>query len=653
MPGHGGQVSDVLMPTGPAPGARVGAFQLVAPVGTRRPSRTWRAVERATGTPCIVKLGKETAQEAALLRRFDDSAVPRLVADESAADPPHIAIELVEGTALEDVLGRRLLPAQLAPLLADLAATLGRLHAAGFVHGDVQPANVIVRPDARPVLIDFGSARAAHDDGADASTVELTPGYAAPECGGGGRIGPAADLYGLGAIGYRALTGRAPRPGAPPLIEVVDAAPLALRAALDWAMEEAPDARPESAAELEAALLGAVSPGPQTIRVRRRAERRADVSAATGETPARPHARRRRRIAAVLVAAALLAPAVWFGTDAWLEHTRVEWLVDQKGAGHTDSIGDALRRARSGAIIRVSPGSYPERLEARKDVTLLAAGGDDARPIIVAGTGSCLVVRGAAAYVGGFVLRSDADEGCVDVASGELTLESSEITARRGAAVSVRDGAKLEMTGSVVTTSGASAIVVSAGASAVIAGTNVREARGSGIVARGGAKIRLRDVAIDGAAQSGLLVDEGAAATLERVKIAGAGYSGIELRGGARLAVADGSVERAGGAGFFIAEGAHATLQGMRVAGSRLSGVFAAPGTDVQIVGAEIDDNGEHGLVVMNLASVTLRDTKLARNAGHGIALQPQARFEATGQVLERNKEPQLLDERRSEPAPR
>jgi hypothetical protein len=431
MPGHGGQVSDVLTPAAPAPGVRIGAFELISPLGTRRPALTWRAVERATGVSCVVKLAaagakERLAREAVALRRVDDAGVPALLADESAGDPPHIGMELVDGAELEQVLAEGLRAAEVASLLAALTATLGKLHVSGFIHGDVQPANVIVRPDGRPVLIDFGSARIVPDEaGAHASIVEVTPGYAAPECRRAGeRVGPAADLYAIGAIGYRALTGRVRSAGAAPLTESAGAGPFALRAVLDWALEASPDARPESAAELEAALLGSAAAGPQTIRVRRLLEHPSDASTVSPEASPRPRAGRRRRFAVTALAAAALAPAIWFGADAWIERTRLDWSVDPAGGGHARTIADALSRARSGALIRIAPGTYREKLEIKRDVALLGTGDAGAMPVIEGGYGTCLTVRAAAVQIVGLALRNYSKAPCVELAGGELAIEA-------------------------------------------------------------------------------------------------------------------------------------------------------------------------------------------------------------------------------------
>jgi predicted ATPase len=92
---------------------------------------------------------------------------------------------------------------------AELASAIGALHDAGLRHGDVKPANVLVRYDGRVVLVDFGLARDLHERGGQDSSGG-TPAYMPPEQIVGGPIGPNADWYALGATLYHVLTGWTP-----------------------------------------------------------------------------------------------------------------------------------------------------------------------------------------------------------------------------------------------------------------------------------------------------------------------------------------------------------------------------------------------------------------------------------------------------------
>jgi serine/threonine-protein kinase len=128
---------------------------------------------------------------------------------------PFITMEFVEGGSLTEKLGRIPLPAgQAAALLATLADAVQAAHDRGIVHRDLKPANVLLTPDGTPKITDFGLARRLDDRaGLTHSGSPLgTPSYMAPEQARAhsDQIGPAADVYALGAILYEALTGRPP-----------------------------------------------------------------------------------------------------------------------------------------------------------------------------------------------------------------------------------------------------------------------------------------------------------------------------------------------------------------------------------------------------------------------------------------------------------
>jgi len=152
-----------------------------------------------------------------------------------------VAMRLVAGGDLRQALDREgpLPPARALALLGQVAEALDAAHAAGIVHRDVKPHNVLVEGD-RAFLTDFGLAKALDESGAQGSGASVvgTAEYMSPEQWGGGPVGPATDVYSLGCVLYEALTGIAP-----------------------FARKEA-DSEPEMPAGLDAAIARAVAKDP-------------------------------------------------------------------------------------------------------------------------------------------------------------------------------------------------------------------------------------------------------------------------------------------------------------------------------------------------------------------------------------------------------
>jgi serine/threonine protein kinase len=140
---------------------------------------------------------------------------------------PFFALEFVDGGSLAGQLdGTPLAAAQAARLVQTLAGAMHAVHQAGVLHRDLKPANVLLTKDGTPKVTDFGLAKQL--DGGDSGQTRSgqilgTPSYMAPEQGEG-RIkdmGPATDVYALGAILYECLTGRPPFKAATPMETVL------------------------------------------------------------------------------------------------------------------------------------------------------------------------------------------------------------------------------------------------------------------------------------------------------------------------------------------------------------------------------------------------------------------------------------------------
>lgn len=245
---------------------------------------------------------------------------------------PFIAMEYVEGETLAELVGRRgrLPAAEVARLGVQMCAGLAAAHAAGLVHRDVKPQNLILSTDGVLKLGDFGIALG--HDGTKltlAGTVLGTAGYLAPEQARGEPVTAAADIYAVGAVLYELLTGEPARTagslaelGAEGGLQPADvarrlrAAPPELVTAVSACLSPRPEDRPPSAAAL-ARMLAPVASEAETLSLPADpAQRATEILAVPVARPSLRWTGRRLGVGAALVAAALagLAAAIALST---------------------------------------------------------------------------------------------------------------------------------------------------------------------------------------------------------------------------------------------------------------------------------------------------------------------------------------------------
>ncbi len=218
------------MPTPPSSQETVatwGRLQLLEEIGRGSFGRVFRAWDPALNRQVAVKLmnarmaelpdaGQRVLEEARLLARVEHPNVVRIYGIEEHDDQLGIWMEFVEGTDLGSVaLERgRLEPVEAACLMAELCDAVGAVHAAGVVHKDIKAANVMVRPDGRPVLMDFGAGRTRKlREGESELVVTGTPRYMAPETFRREPATPQSDVYSLGVLLYHLVTADFPVTG--------------------------------------------------------------------------------------------------------------------------------------------------------------------------------------------------------------------------------------------------------------------------------------------------------------------------------------------------------------------------------------------------------------------------------------------------------
>jgi len=263
----------------------IGPYRIGPLLGRGAMGEVYEATHVTTGTPAAIKLlGRGMVgsrdkvarflRELEIARKLDAPNIVRVLdIGDPGNDLPYLAMERLRGLDLSEILRTRRVmpPPEVAEMIEQLAAGLDAAHAVGIVHRDLKPSNVFRHDDSVWKILDFGVSKLADSNELTHNAVVGTPAFMAPEQARGEAITRQADVYALGAIAYRALTGsplyvagdtarllyqvvhRVPaRPGSlAPLPDDVDLA-------LALALAKEPDERLATARELAACLSVAV-----------------------------------------------------------------------------------------------------------------------------------------------------------------------------------------------------------------------------------------------------------------------------------------------------------------------------------------------------------------------------------------------------------
>ncbi len=359
------------MPTG----RTLGHYEILEPIGAGGMGEVFRARDTRLGRYVALKiLPEKLAHDPERLARFRREAQavaslnhPRIVVVHSVEEERgthFITMELVEGTPLDQMIPESGLPLERAVEISiGMAEALAAAHGKGIVHRDLKPANVIVAPDGRVKVLDFGLATLARPDPSEdedetrtsltrEGTVVGTAPYMSPEQAAGRSVDVRSDVFSLGAVIYELLTGRRAFAGESrteilaavlretptPVSKLRSGVPRALGAIVERCLDKSPERRFASGAEVHE-RLGALRP-----------------SLAGSASHAQALMRRPAVLAPAIGALVLL---VLLGAWGWRQRARVAWAREEavpraiELAGNSDFVG-ALKLAQQAA--RFAPG---------------------------------------------------------------------------------------------------------------------------------------------------------------------------------------------------------------------------------------------------------------------------------------------------------
>ena len=276
-----------------APATRLGAYEIVAPLGAGGMGEVYHARDARLGRDVAIKLLpaafaddpqwlERFRREARMLAALNHPNIVTIHSVEETDEGPLLAMELVQGRPLShELVPGGLAPGRVLELGITIAHAIGAAHARGIVHRDLKPANIMLGDDGRLRVLDFGVAtentsRGPIDNGADAPTVALadaltapgtilgTVAYMSPEQAQGRPADARSDVFSLGIVLYELTTGARPftgsdqvsvlaailRDAAPPCDALNPAVPARLSAIVHRCLEKDPALRFGTAAEL-------------------------------------------------------------------------------------------------------------------------------------------------------------------------------------------------------------------------------------------------------------------------------------------------------------------------------------------------------------------------------------------------------------------
>jgi serine/threonine-protein kinase len=272
-----------------------GRYELGDTIGSGGMGHVHRATDTRLGRPVAVKIlrvggGEDDATararfkaEATLAGSLHHPGIAQVYdvgEDESSPErSPFIVMQLIEGTPLSRLLAERgaIRPDGVAKIVAQVADALDTAHSAGIIHRDLKPSNIVVTPEGRAVLVDFGIAWSAGSEPlTQTGSIIGTAEYFSPEQAAGRPATARSDLYSLGIVAYHCVTGTSPFKRETAVATAMaqltgdlppmgDSVPPALRTLITSLTQKDPEDRPSSAAAVSALANSETSPATQIV----------------------------------------------------------------------------------------------------------------------------------------------------------------------------------------------------------------------------------------------------------------------------------------------------------------------------------------------------------------------------------------------------
>ena len=315
---------------------QIGHYRIEGEIGRGGMGVVYRAVDTKLGRPVAIKvLAQDATADADRHRRFVREAQsasalnhPNIVTIYEIgedAGTTFIAMELVDGTPLDRLLGKGPLP---FPLTLDyaiqIAGALQTAHGTGIIHRDIKPANIVITRDGRAKVLDFGLAKLVEVSSTEATLTDVatqpglimgTAAYMSPEQAEGRLVTAQSDIFSFGAVLYEMLAGRRPFAG--------DTNLSVITSILRDQPPPVRSGRPDAPAEVEAIIQRALAKDP-AARYLDAVAMRAELATAHAKLT-RPPESAWRGPKVLFPVAGLLIAAILFGAWQMVQARRVRW----------------------------------------------------------------------------------------------------------------------------------------------------------------------------------------------------------------------------------------------------------------------------------------------------------------------------------------
>jgi eukaryotic-like serine/threonine-protein kinase len=388
-----------------------GRYQVLAKVGGGGMAEVWLAEDSHLQRRVALKvLHGRFAQDREFVMRFQREAEaaaglqhPNIVSVFDRGEwggTYYIAMQYIEGPTLKQLIDSGITLEQAVAVIRQVLQAAGYAHRQGIVHRDLKPQNVIVDPEGKAVVTDFGIARAGVSEITQTGSVMGTPHYLSPEQAQGFDVTAVSDLYSIGVMLYEALTGRVPFEGESAVavaMKQVSQMPQrpssiqprvspALDAVVMRALEKDPGQRFQSADAFIAALDQAMrEPGGAGRGTTSFAALPPVVAPDTEEGEVDPEAAKRRRrtwwIVAALVAIIIGAlvgifasrdnPTTEVPSVEGRSLTRAEEILEQRGFTINQPPIQVERQVEAGTVLEQDPTPSPPNREAEENCSFL------------------------------------------------------------------------------------------------------------------------------------------------------------------------------------------------------------------------------------------------------------------------------------------